>query len=102
MALLLISLINLKLKIQTLIYLMGSNSIKLKTLLIINPFISYFCETSNNTSKIVILLSFYNFNKSFILIFFLFIIKIIKILFPLIIIINTLLKSLLSLFSTKF
>jgi len=101
MALLLISLINLKLKIQTLIYLMGSNSIKLKTLLIINPFISYFCEASNNTSKIIILFSFCNFNESFILIFFLFIIKIIKILFLSIIIINTLSKSLLLLFSAK-
>jgi len=74
---------------------------KLKILLIINSFIFYFCEASNNIPRIIILFSFRNFNENFILIFSLFIIKIIKILSPLIIIINILSKSLLSLFSVK-
>jgi len=99
--LLLISLISFKLKIRTLIYLIRLNSMRLKIPPIINLFISCFCKASNNTPGIIILPSFRNFNKNFILAFFLFIIKIIKILFPLVIIINILSKSLLSLFSAK-
>ena len=78
------------------------NSINLKTLLIINPFISYFYKASNNTLEIIILFLFRNFNESFILAFFLFVIKVIEILSPLIVIINTSSKFSLSLFFVKF
>ena len=67
-----------KLKILTLIYLIGFYWIKLKTPCLVNPLTFYFIKALNSTLEIVILPSFYSFKASAILAYSLFIIKIIK------------------------
>ena len=74
-------LISLKLKICISKYLLGLYYINLKTLFTIRLLISCYWDFLNRSFKIVITPSFYSFRDSFILIYFLWVIKVIKILF---------------------
>ena len=75
----------LKLKILTLVYLIGSYQIKLKTFYLVKPLTFYFIKASNSALGVVILPSFHSFNISTILAYSLLIIKAILVLIPLII-----------------
>jgi hypothetical protein len=73
-------LISLKLKICIPKYLLGLYCINLKTSLIIKPSISCCWDFLNGPSGVVITPSFYSFKDSFILVYSLRVIKVIKIL----------------------
>ena len=81
-------LISLKLKILIPEYLLGLYYTNLKTLFIIRPLISYYWDFLNRPFKVVITLSFYSFRDSSILAYSLQVIKVIKISFSSIAVIN--------------
>ena len=74
-------LISLKLKIYIPKYLLGLYCINLKTSFIIRPLISCCWDFLNRPPGVVIIPSFYSFRDSFILVYSLRVIKVIKILF---------------------
>ena len=84
----LILLISLKLKIYIPKYLLGLYCINLKTPFVIKPLISCCWDFLNRPLRVVIILSFYSFKDSFILVYSLWVIKVIKILFSSIAAIN--------------
>ena len=67
-----------KLKILTLVYLIKSYWIKLKTLYLVNFLTSCFIKALNSILKVIILPSFYSFKVSVILACSLLVIKVIK------------------------
>ena len=74
----------LELKILTLVYLIGSYWIKLKTFYLVKPSTSCFIKALNSTLEVVILSSFYSFNVNTIFAYSLLIIKAIKVVWVLI------------------